>query len=100
VKLPKGLKAVIKRTHGKRMVRHVSVNGAKLRSSTVSHGALVITLRKASRRASVRLGRGALSETHALAAKVRRKHVKSLQLTVVVRNAKGRRTTLHAKAKT
>lgn len=99
VKLPKGLKAVTKRTHGKRMVRHVSVKGAKLRSATVSHGALVIKLRKAAKRASVRLGHGALSETHALAAKVRRKHVKSLRLTVVVRNAKGKRTTLHVKAK-
>ncbi|HEX5193263.1 MAG TPA: hypothetical protein VFW09_10700 [Solirubrobacteraceae bacterium] len=100
VKLPKGLNAVTKRTHGKRMVRHVSVKGAKLRSATVSHGALVIKLRKAARRALVRFGRGALSETHALAAKVRRAHVKSLRLTVVVRNAKGKRTTLHVKAKT
>lgn len=98
VRLPKGLKAVARRRHGKRTVRHVSVNGAKLPSATVSHGALVIKLRKAARHATVRLGHGALAETRALAAKVRRKHVRSLPLTVAVHNAKGKRTTLHAKA--
>ena len=99
VKLPKGLKAVTRRTHGKRTVRHVVVKGAKLRSATVSHGALVIALRKAAKRTTVTLRRGALAETGALAAKVRRKHVRSLPLTVVVHNAKGKRTRLRVKAK-
>jgi hypothetical protein len=99
VRLPKGLKAVVRRAHGRHTVRHVSVKGAKLRSATVSHGALVIKLRRAARHLVVTLKRGSLSESRALATKVRRKHVKSLPLSVIVRNAKGKRTTLHVRAK-
>jgi hypothetical protein len=99
VKLPKGLKAVGTRRHGRRTVGHVSVPGAKLGSATVSHGKLVIALREATRHATVKLARGTLAESHALVAKVRGKHVKSLRLTVVVRNAKGKHTTLHVSAK-
>jgi hypothetical protein len=98
VKLPKGLKAIDKRRHGKRTVGHVVVKGAKLGSATVSHGAVLIALHNAARRATIKLKRGALAETPALAAKARHKHLTSLPLTVVVRNAKGRRTTLHVKA--
>ena len=99
VRLPNGLTAIDKRRHGKRTVGHVVVKGAKLGAATASHGAVVITLRKAAKRASVKLERGAIAETRALAAKARHKHVTSLPLTVVVRNAKGKRTTLHVKAK-
>jgi hypothetical protein len=99
VRLPKGLKAVARRRHGRRIVGHVTVRGARSRPATVSHGALVIALRKAAGHATVKLGRGALAKTHALATKLRRGHVKSLRLTVTVRDAKGKRTTIHVKAK-
>jgi hypothetical protein len=99
VRLPKGLKAIGARRHGKRIVGHVTVGGAKLRSATVSHGALVITLGKAARHATVKLEHGALAETHALAVKVGGEHVRSLRVTVAVRNGKGKRTAVHVKAK-
>ena len=90
VSLPKGLTAVTKRVHGERTVA-VELKGAKLKSATLSGGKLVITASQPASRLSVTLA--ALRESASLRAKAKAKQLKGLKLRVVVRNAKGKRTT-------
>jgi hypothetical protein len=89
VSLPKGLTALTKRVHGKRTVA-VVLKGAKLKSATVSGGKLVITASKPAHKLTVRLT--ALKESASLKAKAKANKLKGLRLTVIVRNAKGKRT--------
>lgn len=93
VSLPKGLTAIAKRVHGKPTVA-VRLKGAKLKSATLSRGKLVISARRPARRLTVRLT--ALRESASLEAKAKAKQVKRVKLGVVVRNAKGKRTTVRA----
>jgi hypothetical protein len=59
----------------------------------------MITLRKPSAAVTVTLGSLSLKESAALRAKAKRNQVKSLKLTVIVRNAKHKNKTLHIKVK-
>jgi hypothetical protein len=90
ISIPKGLTAVSKRVHGKRKVA-VGLKGAKLKSAKLSGRKLVITASKPARKLSVTL---ALKESASFRAKAKAKKLKGLKLGVVVRNAKGKKTTL------
>ncbi len=88
VTLPSGLSFRSHRSHQRKLVRGVTVRGAKLRSAVLSHGHLVLTLRNTTRRATVTLGPGSLRESKALRAKARAHTLKRLRLHVAVLNAR------------
>jgi hypothetical protein len=90
ISIPKGLTAVTKRVHGKPKVA-AELNGAKLKSAKLSGRKLVITASKPARKLSITL---ALKESASFRAKAKAKKLKGLKLGVVVRNAKGKKTTL------
>jgi hypothetical protein len=88
VKLPKGLSFRGHKVHHAQLVRDVAVKGAKLRSAALSHGRLVLTLRRATRRATVTLGPGSLRESKALQAKARAHKLTAMRLHVDVLNTR------------
>jgi hypothetical protein len=89
-----GLRFVRSRAHNKLRLVGVTLKGARLRSASLSHGKLVITLRSAAKRVTVTVGRKALLETPGLRSKAQRSKVKALRLVVVARDAKGKSVTL------
>jgi hypothetical protein len=95
VELPAGLRFV---GHGRR-VSGVAVSGARIRSVSISHGHLVITVRRAVSVMEVTVKRTALAETAALRAKARAGRLTSLPLAVVVSDAKARRTMIRVQIK-
>jgi hypothetical protein len=100
VELPSGL-SFIGRHAGKRLtVAGVSVRGARLRSLRLSRGDLAITLGTALPTIAVKIGPAALRESAALRARARAHRLTTVRLTVIVTNAKGRRTTIHVHART
>jgi hypothetical protein len=92
VELPRGLRFVRHRVHGKLTLQGVSLAGAKLKSAVLSHGHLVITLRNAVANVIVSLSSKALSESGSLKSQARRHKLKSLKLTVLVKDSRGRQT--------
>ena len=90
VELPRGLRFVRHRVHGKLRLQGVSLAGAKLKSAVLSHGHLVITLRHAVANVIVSLSSKALAESGSLKSQARRHRLKSLKLTVLVKDARGR----------
>jgi hypothetical protein len=93
VELPGGLKFLKHGTAKHPRITGVAVSGAKVRSLKLSHGHLVITLKKAARSLSVKLTT-VLGESSSLKAKLQAGKVKSLRLTVIATNAKHRRYTV------
>ena len=93
VGLPAGLAFI---AHGHR-VTHISVHGAKIKSLSLSHGRLVITLARAVSTMTVVMGRGAMSETRSLRAKAQKHKVKTVTLTLLAQNTQGRRITFRAR---
>lgn len=72
------------------------VKGAAVKSLALTHGHLVIRLRRAVSRLSVTLTSAALRESAALRKKAAAHKLKRLALRVIVQNTKGKRTTLRA----
>lgn len=95
VALPAGLRFVRHRV-GKRLVlTGVHLSGGRVSSLSLSHGRLVIRLRKAATVLTVRLGSGALAESSALRAKADAHRLPRLVLTLIASNAAGQRATAH-----
>jgi hypothetical protein len=94
VELPRGLRFVRHRVHGKPSVQGVSLAGAKLKSAVLQHGHLVITLRGAVPNVIVSLLSRALAESVSLKSQARRHKLKSLKLTVLVKDSRGTQTTV------
>ncbi len=103
VELPKGLSIVRHRVHRKLKVTGVSLKGAKLKSAAVSKGHLVITLKTTVKSVTVTVRSSALRESAALTKKARatakKARLKSLRLTVIAKDAKGKRTTIRVSVK-
>jgi hypothetical protein len=99
VELPSGLSFARHRVGKRLTVTGISLKGAKIKSLTLSHGHLVITLRKAVRTVTVQIKALAVKESAGLKAKAKAKKLKSLRLTVITRNTKGTRTTIRAQVK-
>ena len=95
VELPPGLSIVTHRSGHKLTIKGVRVKGGAVRSLSLSHGHLVIALRRAVSVVMVTLSGGALKESPALRAQAARHKLKHLALSVIAENAKGRRTTTH-----
>jgi hypothetical protein len=92
-----GLTFVRQRVHKRLRVVGVTLKGAKLKSVSLTRGSLLIKLAKPASAVTVAVGRKALRESRALRSKAQHSKVKSLALTVVTRDAKGKSTTVHVK---
>jgi hypothetical protein len=97
VALPKGLSIIAHRAGHKVTIRGVKVKGGAIQSLSLSHGRLVITLRRAVSSVTVTLTGRALAETAKLRVQASHHKLKRLPLTVIAENAKGRRTTIHVR---
>lgn len=92
VELPRGLRFVRHRVHGKLAVQGVSLAGAKLKSAVLQHRHLVITLRSAVDNVIVGVSSRALGESGSLKSQALRHKLKSLKMTVLVKDARGKQT--------
>lgn len=98
--LPSGLKfsgKAIHKSHGKVTVKGLSISGGKLKSAKVSGGKLVITLSKAVSSVSITVKGPLVTETKALAKKVKKHKVKKLPVGLTATNASGTATSLSLK---
>jgi hypothetical protein len=93
VALPAGL-AFHARHHRPSAIR---IRGAQVKSLSLSHGRLVISLAKAASTFTVAIGRGGLDESRSLLTKLRHRRVRTLGLMVIAQNTVGKRTTLRAR---
>ena len=99
VELPSGLSFARHRVGRRLKVTGIALKGAKVKSLTLSHGHLVITLRKAVSAVTVQITPSALKESAALKARAKAKKLKRLPLTVIAKNTKGKHTTIHVQVK-
>ena len=99
VELPSGLSFARHRAGKRLRVTGISLKGAKARSITLSHGHLVIALRRPVRTATIQIKALALKESAVLKARAKAKKLKSLRLVVIAKNTKGKRTTIHVQVK-
>jgi hypothetical protein len=97
VALPRGLNIVTHRAGHRLAIRGVRVQGGAVRSLSLSHGHLVITLKHAVSGVAVTLSSAALRESTALRTQASRHKLKRLALSVIAQDAKGRRTTIHVR---
>jgi len=97
IELPNGMSFVGHRSGRRTTVRGVTVTGGAIRSLTLSHGHLLITLSKAVQSLTVRISAAALSETPAFKARAKAKRLHGLVLTVIATNTRSKRTTMHVK---
>jgi hypothetical protein len=97
IELPSGLSFISHRS-GKRVhVSGVCLAGAAIKSMALSHGHLVITLRRAVSALTVTIKSSALKESSALKAKAKSGKLKSLNLTVITTNTKAKHSTFRAR---
>jgi hypothetical protein len=75
----------------------ITIRGAQVRSLSLSHGRLVISLAKAASTFTVAIGRGGLDESRSLRTQVGHHRVRTLGLVVIAQNTAGKRTTLRAR---
>ena len=98
IELPHGLSVIAHRAGRRLTFKGVRLSGGAIRSLSLSHGHLVITLKRAVSSVTVTLTGAALRESAALRAKAKAHKLKRLALTVIAQNTKGRRTTIHVQA--
>jgi hypothetical protein len=99
VELPSGLSFARHRVGMRLRVTGIVLKGATARSISLSHGHLVITLRKPMRTATVQIKALALKESTVMKAKAKAKKLKSLRLVVIAKNTMGKRTTIHVQVR-
>ncbi|HET7048667.1 MAG TPA: hypothetical protein VFI54_10410 [Solirubrobacteraceae bacterium] len=100
VKLPRGLSFVRHRVHGRLKLLGVALKGAKVKSLSLKHGALLVTLRAPVNTLSAKIRSRALKESKALKSAAKHHRLKHLQLTVVLTNTAGKRITSRLPLKT
>jgi hypothetical protein len=100
VKLPRGLSFVRHRVRGRLKLLGVALKGAKVKSLSLKHGALLVTLRAPVNTLSAKIGSRALKESAALRSAAKHHRLKRLQLTVLLTNTAGKRTTSKLPLKT
>jgi uncharacterized membrane protein YgcG len=94
VALPRGLAVRRARRGHRTLIRGVRLAGARARSLRISHGRLVITLRRPARAVTVTLGPRSLRESPDLRRRARSHRLKTLRLAVTARNTRHRQRTL------
>jgi hypothetical protein len=87
VPLPRGLSFLRHRVHRRLVLEGVTVRNAEVKSLSLKHGRLTITLRRSSATVLVKLSTRVLTETSGLRHKARRGRVRFLTLTMVVTTA-------------
>jgi hypothetical protein len=100
VKLPRGLSFVRHRVHGRLKLLGVALRGARLKSLSLKHGVLLVTLRAPVSTLSVKIGSRALKESPALRRAAKHHNLERMQLTVVLTNTAGKRITSKLPLKT
>ena len=95
VELPAGLSFVRHRVRHRPKLTGVTLSGAQIKSLSLSHGHLVITLRRPASRLTVKLGPSALHESSSLKARARK--LQSLLLIVIARNTSAHSTTIRTR---
>jgi hypothetical protein len=100
VKLPRGLNFVRHRIHGRLKLLGATLMGAKVKSLSLKHGALLVTLRAPVNTLSAKIGSRGLKESAALKSAARHHRLKRLQLTIVLTNTAGKQTTSKLPLKT
>jgi hypothetical protein len=90
--LPSGLGFISHRVGKRIVVKGVRVSGGRGVTFSLSHGRLVITLRKAASSLTVKLGSRALKESSALKRKARAHRLPRMFLSLITSNANGKRT--------
>jgi hypothetical protein len=93
IELPRGLSFARRRVHKRLRITGVSVKGAQIRSLVLGGGKLTVTLRRPVSSLSVKLAPAALRESRWLRQRAKHHQIKSLKLTVVVRNVNHKSTT-------
>ena len=93
IELPRGLSFARRRVNKRLMITGVSVKGAQIRSLVLGGGKLTVTLRRPVSSLSVKLAPAALRESRWLRQRAKHHQIKSLKLTVVVRNVNHKSTT-------
>ena len=99
IELPAGMSFIPHRAGHKLTVRGLTLTAAKIKSLTLTHGHLVITLRKPVSSLTVKIKAAALKESAALKAKAKAHKLASLRLTVITRNTRAKRSTIHLQIK-
>ena len=97
ITLPRGLRFVGRRHHGKLSVRDLRLSGAKANAAVLRHGKLVLTLRRPVARLAIAIGTGGLRETLSLERSVRDHRIKHLTVVVSVTNTVGKKVMLRAR---
>jgi hypothetical protein len=100
VKLPRGLSFARHRVHGRLKLLGVALKGAKVKSLSLKHGTLLVTLRAPVNTLSAKIGSRALKESAALRSAAKHHRLKPLQLTVLLTNTAGKRITSKLPLKT
>ena len=95
IELPRGLSIIAHRAGRMVTIKGVRLTGGAIRSLSLSHGHLVITLKRPVSSVTVTLTGAALRESAALRAQANAHKLKRLALTVITQNTKGRRSTVH-----
>ena len=95
IELPRGLSIIAHRAGGRLTINGVRLAGGAIKSLSLSHGHLVITLKRAVSSVTVTLTGAALRESAGLRTKAKAGKLKRLALTVIAQNTKGRRSTVH-----
>jgi hypothetical protein len=98
VELPAGLSFTRHREHRRLVFTGIRLVGAQIKSLSLSHGHLVITLRRPASRVTVKLAPSALRESAALSSRASKLH--SLSLTVITQSTSATRTTIRAQLPT
>jgi hypothetical protein len=96
IELPAGLTFISHRSGHRLVVSGVRLKGASIKSLAVSHGHLVVTLKRAVSSLGITLTSAALRESAALRAKAGSNKLKRLPLRVIAQNTRGKRTTILA----
>ena len=94
--LADGLAFATRMAHGHATVAGVAIKGGQARSLTVSHGHLMIALRKPVGTATVSLSAKALRESRQLQAKASHGKLSQIRITVAVKSTAGKVSRLHA----
>jgi hypothetical protein len=100
VALPSGVSFTRHRVRKVLKLIGISLTGGRLKSARLSHGQLVVTLRRPVTSVIVSVSNRALKESRGLRSKIDHGTVKRLKLKVIVRNAAGESTTLTVALKT
>ena len=98
VELPAGINFVRHRVRHMLRLTGVRLIGARIKSLSLSHGHLVITLRRPVSRLTVKLGPSSLHERAALEARAGKLH--SLPLIVIAKNTSSRGATIRTRLPT